>query len=143
MSFLSCLLVVVGGAMGSLARYAMAVALAPASRGFPWGTLGVNVIGSFVIGLFGALTLAQGRFPASENARLFVMVGVCGGFTTFSSFSLQTFDLLRTGAFGKALLNVGVSVVLCLGAVAAGQALAQHWNPAAQQIAQIDVEEDA
>ncbi len=61
-----------------------------------------------------------------NNLRLFVMVGVCGGFTTFSSFSLQTFDLLRTGFWGRALANVVLSVVLCLVGVAAGHVLAQR-----------------
>jgi len=143
MTFLTCLLVMAGGGIGALARYAISVMLASASRGFPWGTLGINVVGSFVIGLFGALTVAHGRFPVSENMRLFVMVGICGGFTTFSSFSLQTFDLMRQGAMGRAMLNVALSVVLCLGAVAVGQVLAQHWNPSGTRVAQIDIEEEA
>jgi hypothetical protein len=61
----------------------------------------INVVGSFVIGYFGTLTLHSGRYPASDNVRLFVMVGICGGFTTFSSFSLQTFDLIRFAAWGR------------------------------------------
>ena len=78
------------------------------------------------MGFFGTFTLASGRFAVSENIRLFVMVGLCGGFTTFSSFSLQTFDLLRSGAWGKALANVLLSVVLCFAAVAVGHILAQQ-----------------
>jgi CrcB protein len=84
------------------------------------------VLGSFVIGYFGTLTLQSGKYATSDNVRLFVMVGICGGFTTFSSFSLQTFDLLRTGAWGRALANVALSVALCLVAVAAGHLTAQH-----------------
>ena len=118
------LMVGLGGALGSMARYAIVLAMAPASRDFPVGTVLINVAGSLVIGFFGTLTLAQGRYPAPETARLFVMVGVCGGFTTFSSFSLQTLELLRGGAVLRALANVALSVLLCLGAVAVGQVAA-------------------
>lgn len=116
--------VMIGSALGGVLRYAVSKATIPLSHGFPVGTMLINILGSFVIGYFGTLTLHTGRYPASENLRLFVMVGVCGGFTTFSSFSLQTFDLIRDGDWGRALLNVTLSVVLCLGAVAAGHALA-------------------
>jgi CrcB protein len=70
------------------------------------------------------------------------MVGICGGFTTFSSFSLQTLDLLRGGAWGRAMANVGLSVMLCLASVAAGHALASHLNGGARQVAQIAIEEE-
>jgi fluoride exporter len=143
MSFTTCLFVIVGGAIGTLARYLISVAAAPYSHNLPWGTIWINILGSFVIGLFGTLTLAQGRYPVSENARLFVMVGLCGGFTTFSSFSLQTFDLMRTGAMGRAAINVVSSVVLCVAAVAAGHLLAAHFNGGASQIAQTDIEREA
>ena len=116
--------VALGGALGSVARYWVAVWATPVSQAMPWGTIGINIAGSFVIGFFGTLTLQGGRLPAPDSLRLFVMVGFCGGFTTFSSFSLQTLDLMRAGAWGRALLNVGVSVLLCLAAVAAGHALA-------------------
>jgi fluoride exporter len=143
MSATSCLVVMLGGALGTLARYALSVLALPISRGLPWGTILINVAGSFVIGLFGALTLAGGRYPASENLRLFVMIGLCGGFTTFSSFSLQTLDLMRGGAMGRAAVNVVASVVLCVAAVAAGYALAAQINGGARQIAQTAVEEEA
>jgi CrcB protein len=97
--------------------------------GFPYGTIFINVLGSFVIGYFGTLTLQSGKYPVSDNLRLFVMVGICGGFTTFSSFSLQTFDLIRSGAWGRALANVVFSVVLCVAAVAAGHLLARQSVP--------------
>lgn len=100
----------------------------------------INVLGAFVIGFFGTYTLAGNRFAVGENTRLFVMVGLCGGFTTFSSFSLQTFDLLRSGAWGKAFFNVLLSVVLCLGAVAAGHLLA-HQSVARTAIAATREEE--
>ena len=141
MSLTTCLLISLGGALGTLARYLVSVAALPISRVLPWGTIGINVTGSFVIGLFGTLTLANGRFPMSENARLFVMIGLCGGYTTFSSFSLQTLDLLRGGAMVRAAVNVVASVVLCLLAVAAGHLIAAYFNAGAKRVAQIGIEE--
>lgn len=135
--------VALGGAIGSVARYWIALWAVPISRSLPWGTVGINIAGSFLIGFVGTLTLAGGRHPAPEWLRLFVMVGICGGFTTFSSFSLQSFDLLRSGAWGRALLNIGASVVLCLAAVAAGHLLAAELNSGARQVAQTVVEEEA
>jgi CrcB protein len=143
MSFMTCLVVMAGGALGTLARYLISFMALPISRELPWGTIMINITGSFVIGLFGTLTLAQGRFPVSENLRLFVMIGFCGGYTTFSSFSLQTLDLMRNGAIARAAVNAVVSLALCVAAVAAGHALAAHFNSGAQRIAQIDIEEDA
>jgi CrcB protein len=121
------LVVTIGSAIGGLLRFAITRAIPTASSGFPYGTVLINVIGSFVIGFFGTLTLQTGKYAASDNLRLFVMIGVCGGFTTFSSFSLQTFTLLQSGGWGRALANVLLSVALCLGAVALGHRLAQHW----------------
>ena len=114
MSFTSCVIVMLGGALGTFLRYAISVVALPISRDLPWGTILINIAGSFAIGLFGTLTLASGRFPASENLRLFVMIGLCGGFTTFSSFSLQTLDLFQKGDTMLALANVGLSMILCL-----------------------------
>jgi fluoride exporter len=142
MSLTTCLLVALGGAIGTLARYLISVAALPLSQSLPWGTIGINILGSFVIGLFGTLTLANGRFPVSEDARLFVMVGVCGGFTTFSSFSLQTLDLLRSGATMRAVANIMVSVVLCVCAVGIGHVVATHFNRGAQQVAQMTIEKE-
>ena len=136
MSLETCLLVAAGGAFGTVARYLAAAAMAPLSQGVPWGTIAINVLGSFAIGLFGTLTLAHGRYPASEPLRLFVMVGVCGGFTTFSSFSLQTLDLLRAGAPGRAALNVAVSVAMCVLAAAAGHLLGARLGGGAVLVAQ-------
>lgn len=135
-------LVALGGALGSVLRYWAGLAALPISRDLPWGTVLINIAGSFAIGFFGTLTLANGRYPAPEGARLFFMVGVCGGFTTFSSFSLQTLDLLRAGAGGRALANVALSVLLCLGAVALGHTAAGALNGGARQITQSAVEED-
>jgi CrcB protein len=121
---MSYLWVTIGSAIGGLMRYAISRWTMSLSMGFPYGTVLINVLGSFVIGYFGTLTLQSGKFPESDNVRLFVMVGVCGGFTTFSSFSLQTFDLLRMGAWGRALANAVLSVILCVAAVGAGHLLA-------------------
>ena len=137
------LLLAAGGAIGTLARYGLGLFLAPVSQSLPWGTILINILGSFVIGFFGTLTLAHGRFPVSEPVRLFVMVGFCGGFTTFSSFSLQTLDLFRGDAVTRGCINVGVSVVLCLCAVAAGHWIASQINGGAMPIAQLQVEEEA
>jgi fluoride exporter len=137
------LLIAAGGAIGTLARYFVALAAVSISGSLPWGTILINIAGSFVIGFFGTLTLAQGRYPVSESLRLCVLVGFCGGFTTFSSFSLQTLDLLRAGATGRALVNVGLSVVLCLLAVALGHGLAARLNGDATPVAQIEIEEEA
>ncbi len=115
-----------GGAIGSVLRAWLGVLMVTLTGpAFPWGTILINVVGSFVIGFFGTLTSTEGRFAASPDLRAFVMVGVCGGFTTFSSFSLQTLELLRDGRSGQALGNIALSVVLCLGSVTAGYATAQ------------------
>jgi fluoride exporter len=121
--------VTVGSALGGLLRYAITRMTLTMSAEFPYGTIFINVVGSFVLGYFGTLTLQSGRYAASDNLRLFVMVGLCGGFTTFSSFSLQTFDLLRSGAWIRALANVVLSVILCVAAVAVGHLLAQRSVP--------------
>ena len=90
--------------------------------GFPWGTVLINIVGAFVIGWFAGAAL---RMPLSEAARAFVMVGLCGGFTTFSAFSLQTIELLRAGYAGRAVLNVAASVLFCLVATAWGVRVGQ------------------
>ena len=119
------LLIAVGGALGSLARFwiseALALAFGPA---FPWGTLLVNITGSFVIGLAAGGTIGDTRLIASPFVRHFVMVGLCGGYTTFSAFSLQTVSMLQAGDVGRASLNVVASVATCLVATWAGFALA-------------------
>ena len=143
MSFTNCLVVMLGGALGTLARYLVSWLALPISGQLPWGTIIINVTGSLLIGFFGTLTLAQGRYPVSEAVRLFVMIGICGGYTTFSSFSLQTLDLLRSGALVRAAVNIAASVALCTAAVAAGHLLASRFNCGEVRIAQVALEEDA
>jgi protein CrcB len=123
---LTYVLIALGGAIGSVGRAWLGAAMVTwTGPSFPWGTLLINVLGSFVIGFFATLTATDGRFPIAADWRAFVMIGICGGFTTFSSFSLQSFDLLRDGRPAQALGNVALSVLLCLGAVALGYAGAQ------------------
>jgi CrcB protein len=141
MSLTTCLIVMAGGAIGTLARYLIGLAALPISQSLPWGTIIINILGSFIIGLFGTMTLAHGRFPASDNLRLFVIIGICGGFTTFSSFSLQTLDLLRAGAVVRAAINIVASVVLCVLAVALGHYVAAQANAGAKAVAQTEIEE--
>ena len=121
--------VALGGAIGSVARYALGNALVVAlGASFPWGTLLINVLGSFIISCFGMLAGEQGQLPLPFEARVFVTVGLCGGFTTFSSFSLQTVELARNGQAGRALFYVIISVVLCVLACALGVSVAQAVN---------------
>jgi CrcB protein len=125
------LLIALGSALGGMARYACSSLVAHAlGETFPWGTLVVNVVGSFVIGLFAALTGPEGRLLVAPDARLFVTVGVCGGYTTFSSFSLQTLNLVRSGELGAAGLNAALSLGLCMLTVWAGYAAGVLVNQA-------------
>ena len=115
----------VGSALGGMARYGLSGWVAHHfGETFPWGTLIVNVAGSFVIGVFATLTGPDGRWLAPSAAREFVMIGICGGYTTFSSFSLQTLSLAQGGEWFRAGANILASVALCLLAVWLGHALA-------------------
>lgn len=119
------LAVMLGGAAGTGARmWLSSVLTLRYGENFPIGTIVVNVSGCFVIGCFNALTATHGAYPASPLVRLVVMVGFLGGFTTFSSFSLQTLSLAQDGECLRAGLNIVLSVVLCLLAVWAGHAIA-------------------
>jgi CrcB protein len=121
--------VALGGAIGSVARFGCgSVAARLAGSAFPWGTLLVNVAGSLAIGVLAGLVTADGRALVSGDARAFLMVGVLGGFTTFSSFSLETLELARDGAWAAAALNVVASFALCLVAVWLGYLLAGAVN---------------
>ena len=121
--------VMIGGALGGGARYwCSGFAANHFGETFPAGTLIVNVVGSFIIGFFATLTGPDGRFLVRTEARQFVMTGICGGYTTFSSFSLQTLNLVRDGEMGLAAANIGSSLVLCLAAVWLGHIAAMSLN---------------
>jgi fluoride exporter len=120
-----------GGALGSMARHGCNGLVAMmAGVAFPWGTLVINVVGSVVIGFAAATMHEGGRFPASAEARQFLMVGLCGGYTTFSAFSLQTLTLIQGGQWLPAAGNIGLSVVLCIGGAWLGYAAGLALNPA-------------
>lgn len=115
---LSYLLIGIGGAIGSVARFWMSGQVAIRfGQTFPLGTLVVNVTGSFVIGLLAALSAPEGRWLMSPTLRQFFMIGICGGYTTFSSFSLQTLVLAQEGEWFHVVLNSIASFALCLFAV--------------------------
>ena len=102
--------VAIGSALGGIARYGLTRLASSASGTFPWGTMAINVIGCFIMGFVGTLEVLSGRIAIPESVRLLLMVGICGGFTTFSSFSLDTFAMMRTGDWFKAATNVTLSV---------------------------------
>ena len=123
-------LVMLGGALGTGARFWMSGFVAErAGESFPFGTLLVNITGSFVIGLFAAFTDPGGEILVSPRFRQFFMIGLCGGYTTFSSFSLQTLDFIRDGDWLKASLNTALSVACCLAAVWLGRTVAVSLLP--------------
>ncbi|MBZ9710980.1 CrcB family protein [Mesorhizobium sp. B2-1-8] len=118
-----------GSIIGSVLRaLASLAALGWFGQGFPWGTLFVNIVGSFVIGFYAAITGPDGRIFAGMYQRQFVMTGICGGFTTFSVFSLEAFQSLHAGRFTLAGLYVGISVITWLASVWLGHALASRLN---------------
>ena len=119
-------LVALGTAIGGTLRAAVSLALAGAA--FPWATLFVNVAGSLAIGFYATLTEPDGRVFAGPRQRHFVMTGLCGGFTTFSIFSLEALRFVAAGAPGGAALLVTVSVAAWLAAVWLGHLLAARLN---------------
>lgn len=123
------LAVALGGALGSLGRYWLGELLGRlGATAFPWSTLLANVSGSFLIGLIATLTGPDGRLLVLPEWRLFWLAGICGGYTTFSSFSLQTLTLAQNGEWGRAGLNVVLSLALCLLAVWLGHVAAASFN---------------
>ncbi len=123
--FANYIWVALGGAIGSVGRFWLSGVIANRyGQTFPWGTLVINVTGSFVIGFFARLTNPGARLAASPGLRTFFMIGICGGYTTFSSFSWQTLNLAQEGEWLYAGANSVASVALCLGAVWLGDACA-------------------
>src|SRR4051794_12246675 len=121
--------ITIGSALGGVARYWCSGGIANAfGATFPFGTLMVNVVGSFIIGFFATLTGPEGRLLVPPGYRLFVTVGFCGGYTTFSSFSLQTLTLMQDGEWLQAAANIVSSVTLCMLAVWLGHIAAASLN---------------
>jgi CrcB protein len=121
--------IALGSGVGGVLRYVLTLwMIRTAGPAFPWGTLLVNILGCTFMGWFATMTGADGRLLVSTRTRQFVMIGICGGFTTFSSFSLETLNLLREGEAGRALAYVALSVGICLLGVWGG-----HWLATAMQ----------
>jgi fluoride exporter len=120
----------VGSALGGLARWLLSEALGgPTGLGLPLATLFVNASGSFLIGAYAAQVAPGGPWHGhGPGARLFVMTGFCGGYTTFSIFSLETTLLLQAGSYGMAWLYAGCSLAVWLAAVGGGYALTRRWT---------------
>ena len=130
--FMQYLVIGLGGALGSMLRFGLGSWVdSSMSKGtgslFPWGTIIVNITGCFVIGVIAAISMGD-RALISPLTRSFIMIGILGGYTTFSSFSLQTLTLAQAGQWGGAAANVVISVVLCLVGVWLGAALAGWLN---------------
>lgn len=117
---LQFILVVCGSAAGGALRYAVSLLGRSYPASFPWPTFAVNVVGSFAIGALAATLGAE-----SERYRLLLITGFCGGFTTFSAFSMETFALIEKGSWGLAMANVALSVVCAVGACALGYVTAR------------------
>jgi len=121
--------VALGSIVGAVARFLVSVLfVSQFGDRFPWGTLFVNVTGSFAIGFYAALTGPDGRLFATPRQRQFVMVGICGGYTTFSAFSLETLRLAQSGNVRAAFLNLLISIIGWLLAVWMGHAIAMRLN---------------
>ena len=121
--------IALGSALGGAARYwCYGLMARMLGETFPWGTLAVNVIGCSFIGVFATLTGPEGRWLAPSSLRMFVMTGVCGGFTTFSTFGLETLYLTRDGQWLKAAVNVLASLLFCLMGVWIGHLMATALN---------------
>ncbi len=130
--FMQYLVIGLGGALGSMLRFGLGTfvdnTVSKAGQIFPWGTIVVNVTGCFVIGFIFTISAGEGRLMLSTLTRQFIMIGILGGYTTFSSFSLQTLTLAQDGQWSGAAANVLLSIVLCLVGVWLGALLAGSLN---------------
>ncbi len=122
------ILVALGGAVGSILRHFLSSRIAYyTGNGFPYGTMAVNVVGSLVIGILFGILLTYPRLGLNRHVDALLIAGFCGGFTTFSAFSLQTFHLLERGNLIAAALNIFGSVVLCLLSVWTGLSMVRKF----------------
>ncbi len=121
---LNILAIFIGGGLGSLSRYGIAVLLKAYSIDFPLATLSVNIIGSLILGF--AVALFWNKAPMHDTLKLAITVGFCGGLTTFSTFSWETFDLIKNGEFLLAFLYAVISVIVCLLAISLGAFLSKY-----------------
>lgn len=120
------LLAAIGGAIGTSGRYLVGiVTIRTLGPGYPWGTFVVNIVGSAVIGAL--VELIARRFGASADMRIFVVTGILGGFTTFSSFALDAVNMIERGDFSAAVLYIGASIVLSIAALFGGLALVRAF----------------
>ena len=117
------LLVGLGGAVGSMLRYAIGLLIN--SKHFPYATLAVNIIGSFIIGIIFAMSVREEAL--SSQWKLFLATGICGGFTTFSAFTLENMELLQSGKTGMVLIYILLSIVLGIVAAFFGYYLSREW----------------
>jgi CrcB protein len=125
--------VAIGGALGGMSRFWLSGLIAARfGETFPWGTLIINITGSFLIGIFAALVTPEGRLDSQSRVFItqFLMIGICGGYTTFSAFSLRTLQLMQERQWLYAGGNVILSLVLCMIAVWLGYLLGSIFNPA-------------
>jgi CrcB protein len=111
------LLVFIGGGLGALCRFGISSIITPSDKGFPYQTIMANIISSLILGFLLSYFFVKGE---NVNARLLGVVGFCGGFSTFSSFSAETFLLMQAGQYGLSILNILVSVVTCILGISAG-----------------------
>jgi len=122
---INLLAIAIGGATGSLCRYGMSNTIYfLLGRGFPYGTLAVNILGSIIMGI--AYVLMIEKVEVTPEWRMGIIVGLLGAFTTFSTFSIETLDLLKAGENLKASLNVFLSVTLCISGCWIGMVLARQ-----------------
>ncbi len=115
----ACLCVALGGAIGSVARYLIGLIKLNETTFFPYKTLAINIVGSFLIGIIVALTMKKGDM--NPNMVLFLKVGICGGFTTFSTFALESTNLLQSGRIGLAVVYILLSITASVTAIVIAQ----------------------
>lgn len=121
---LNILAIFIGGGLGSLSRYGISILLRAYSVNFPFATLLVNIVGSFILGF--TIALFWNKAHLNDTVRLAVAVGFCGGLTTFSTFSWETFDMIKNGEFILAILYTFLSILVCILAISFGAFLSKY-----------------